>query len=138
MDMEAYRVPVEVREGIALHLPNTEAVFHVKLPSQHNRPWARAVQTGMFSDAKVTAEGKIEMGVINVPALRDVRIDAFCDHCLVMPLPQGMTMETLRGEYFPALDWLFTEAERLAEALDREGEAAKKKSSPSSAGKRAG
>src|SRR5580765_2236380 len=132
MDLELYRVPAAVREGVTLTLPNTEASFRVRLPSQHNRPFSRAVQNAKFSDVKVTTDGNVEMGVINVPALRDQRISAFCDHCLIMPLPGGMTLEALQGDYYPALDWLFTDAERLAAELDQEAITAKKKSVNSS------
>jgi len=135
MDLEAYRVPDAVRSGVSLSLPGTDAVFHVKLPSVHNRAFGRAIQTAMFSDAKVMPDGKIEVGTIDVAALRDQRVEAFIAHCLLFPLPGGMTVETLRDEYYPALDWLFTEAERLAADLDKEGEAAKKKSRNSSHGK---
>jgi hypothetical protein len=128
MNLEAYRVPDAVRAGVEIALPKADAVFRVKLPSAFNRPYTRAIQTAMFAGATVNPEGKIELGVIDVPAMRDQRIEAFCAHCLIMPLPGGMTIETLREDFFPALDWLFNEAERLAEALDADGLDAKKKS----------
>jgi hypothetical protein len=128
MDLEAYRVPDAVRSGVDIALPKSDAVFRVKLPSEHNRAYTREIQTAMFAGATVNPEGKIELGMIDVPAMRDQRIEAFCAHCLIMPLPGGMTLEVLRKDYFPALDYLFNEAERLAEALDAEGKEAKKKS----------
>jgi hypothetical protein len=76
--------------------------------------------------------------MIDVPAMRDQRIDAFCTHCLIMPLPGGMTVDALREDYFPALDWLFNEAERMAGALDEEGKEVKKKSAASLSGRNAG
>lgn len=131
MGMDNWRTPDAVRGGVDIPLPDSDVIFRVRLPSKHNKAFTRAVQAGLFKDATVTAIGTVEMGTVDVAGLRDMRMGAFADTCLIMPLPEGMTVATLRDEYQPAFEWLFDEAERLATELDKQGESVKKKSKAS-------
>jgi hypothetical protein len=128
MNLESYRVPAAVRDGVEIILPDSDAVFRVRLPSRHNRAFTRALQAALFADVKLNPDGQFEAQRIDVARFRDTQLDVFCDHCLIMPLPGGITLDQLRDDYFPALEALFSEAERLAGLIDTEGDAAKKKS----------
>lgn len=133
MSMESYRVPAGVREGVELTLPGTDTVFRVKLPSSSNKPYQRALM--------MTWPTEVEWSTLPVAeqlALMDAQQQAFAEHCLVHPLPDGLTFSMLRDEYPAALDWLTTESARLALELDQEASDAAKKSLPSSPGPTAG
>ena len=133
MSMESYRVPLGVREGVELTLPGTDTVFRVKLPSSWNKPYQRALMTSWPTEVEWST-----LPVAEQLALMDKQQQAFADHCLVHPLPDGITFDILRDEYPAALEWLTTESARLALELDQEASDAAKKSQPSSPGPIAG
>jgi hypothetical protein len=58
MNLEAYRVPDAVRSGVDIALPKSDAVFRVRLPSEFNRPYTRAIQTAMFAGATVNRKAR--------------------------------------------------------------------------------
>ncbi len=138
MSLESYRVPLGVREGVELTLPGTDSVFRVKLPSQSNKPYQRAL---MMAAAIAQGDRPMDGGEMSpaaLPVFLDAQVEAFGAYCLVAPLPDGLTFATLRDEYPTALDWITQESMRLARDLDAEASDAAKKSLPSSAGKTAG
>lgn len=130
MDFERYRVPASVREGVVIELPGTsDAPFLVALPSEHNRAFSAAQQRALMSggNVKLDADGKPEFSGADFAAFREARIEAFVEHCLLQ-LPDGITKEQLRGEYYPGLLALFQRATDMAEDEAKTGEAATKKS----------
>jgi hypothetical protein len=133
MTLESYRVPAGVREGIELTVPGTDTTFLVKLPSSFNKAYQRAMMIAWPNEGDLASLPMVEQ-----LALIDAQQQAFGDHCLVHPLPDGLTFATLRDEYPAALDWLTMEAARMAAELDVEASDAAKKSLPSSPGKTAG
>jgi hypothetical protein len=133
MTLESYRVPAGVREGIELTLPGTTTTFRVKLPSSSNKPYQRAMMIAWPNEGELDS-----IPIAERLALLDAQHQAFGDHCLVDPLPDGLTFEILRDEYPAALDWLTMEAARLATDLDAEASDAAKKSPTTSPGKTAG
>jgi hypothetical protein len=118
MDMELYRVPLSVREGVDIDLPGAKgATFRVRLPSKYNREYQHAHQRAV--KMRVGSDGKPDFTQTNVLEWQDARHEAFLDHCVV-GMPEGMTREKLAGEYRPALEALYAKASEMAEAEDDE------------------
>lgn len=130
MDFERYRVPKTVTEGVRLELPGTTgAAFLVALPSEHNRAFAAAQQRALMEGGTVSldADNKPEFSGVDFLRYRDARIEAFLEHC-VLELPDGITRDLLRTDYYPGLVALFDMASDLAETEAQAGERAVKKS----------
>lgn len=132
MDFERYRVPKSVTEGIVIELPGTEgAEFLVALPSEHNRAYTAAQQRALIDGGavKLGEDNKPipDPGALDYVRYREARIEAFLEHC-VLRLPEGLTKDLLRGDYYPGLVALFDKASDMAEDEGRAGEAAVKKS----------
>lgn len=112
MDFERYRVPASVRDGVWLELPGTsDARFLVSLPGEHNRAYQAALQRAM--PMTVDVEGKVQFPELDVVEWQGHRVEAFLEHC-VRELPEGMTRELLRTDYYPGLVALFMRASDLA------------------------
>jgi hypothetical protein len=129
MDFERYRVPRSVSEGVPIDLPGTEgATFLVALPSEHNRAFAAAQQRALMEGGTIAlgADNKPEFNGVDFLRYRDARIEAFLEHC-ILQLPDGITRDLLRTDYYPGLVALFDAATDLAESEAAKGEAATKK-----------
>lgn len=130
MDLERYRVPASVREGVVIELPGTkDAVFRVALPSEHNRAFSAAQQSALMGKAGMTMgdDGKPDLTQVDFRKFQEARIEAFLQHC-ILDLPEGLTREALAGEYWPALKALFDRACDLAKDEAASAAAVTKKS----------
>jgi len=129
MDFERYKVPKSVSEGVEIELPGTKgAPFLVSLPSEHNRAFAAAKQRAMVAGGKVTLgeDGKPDFSKVDFIAFRDAQLEAFLVHC-ILKMPEGITAEDLRGDYYPGLVALFDRASDMASDEEKAGAIATKK-----------
>jgi|SRR6516225_184639 len=126
MDFERYRVPASVREGVVIELPGTsEAQFLVALPSEHNRAYSAAVQRA--TPITLDDDDRPDFSKVDYVSWQSARIEAFLQHC-ILRMPDGLTPEALRGDYYPGLVALFRCAEDLASDENDRAKAATKKS----------
>ena len=111
-------------------LPGTkDAAFLVALPTEHNRAFNAAQQRALMDGGAVTLgpDNKPEFSGVDFVRYREARIEAFLDHC-VLQLPEGLTKELMRSDYYPGLCALYDRASDLADDEAKAGEAATKKS----------
>lgn len=126
MDLEQYRVPASVREGVNIDLPGSKgATFRVRLPSKYNRAFQGAQQRA--AKMRLGVDGKPDFSQVDFIGWQEARLDAFLEHC-ILAMPDGMTAELLAGDYRPALEALFEAASARAEAEDDEAAKTVKKS----------
>lgn len=141
MSLDKYRLPASVTDGVAITLPDTDAPFRVRLPTQLNRSWRKYVlQTLSEMGAKFDSTGDVQGVSLDPGRLaewEEARIAAFVDLCVVA-YPNGLDRDALLGDYYPAAEALFAAALELAEKEDAAAGEAAKKSATSSAGKRLG
>lgn len=131
MNLDRYRIPAAVREGVWIELPDAGgAKFLVRLPAASNRAWQREMLQRMAKcGVQITADGAIDA---NAPGAteamfrwQDGRLDKFLELC-VMKGPDGFDLSSLADEFRPALQWLFDRAEALAEEETKEADDAGK------------
>jgi hypothetical protein len=126
MDFERYRVPASARDGVWIELPGTQdAKFLVALPSEHNRAYNAALQRAM--PIALGEDARPEIGQLDFVEWQAMRVEAFLVHC-VREMPEGMTADQLRTDFYPGLLALFTRASDLAAEESRSAVAQTKKS----------
>jgi hypothetical protein len=128
MDLERYRVPASVLEGVEIELPGSEdARFRVALPTESNRAFIAALQRQLVRRAAPAESGPPDFSVIDSLAFRDARIEAFREQC-ILEMPGELTRDQLGGEFWPALAALYERANDLATDEEAGAKAAVKKS----------
>jgi hypothetical protein len=107
------------REKITL--PNTKVSFGVELPTQWNRPYNRAWQEAI-SENGAMENGTFVVKGLSAIAFQETQISAFINTC-IKDMPEGMTVELLAGDYYPAAETLFRIATELAGKLEERAKA---------------
>ena len=133
--LENYKLDRAFSEGVEIILEKAPgAVFLVKLPSTHNREFARALYSGVGFELDDSGEFKPTGSIIEATYAQQ---DAFVKGCIVSvnnePVPTGFA-----EKYPEALAELMEKARALADELDAGIDEAVKKPPTISSGNKSG
>lgn len=133
--LDHYKIDKAFTEGVEIRLDGApDTVFLVKLPSQYNRGYTRAMYSGLRWD--IDDDGQVKAGGSLVET-RYVQEDAFMEYCLISidgePVPENFLQE-----YPAAVTELMTKTSDLVQSLEEKVSTTVKKSQASSTGKRSG
>ena len=115
--LENYKLDKCFTDGVEITLDNApEAVFMVKLPSTHNREYARVLYSG--AKYEVDEQGNITSAASMVEAMH-ANQDAFIKGCMISL--NGKPVPVDFAEKYPeALAELMVKAREMADNLDQE------------------
>ena len=130
-----YKLPLGLADAVDIHLPNTSAVFTVRLPGNMNEDFNMMLMSSM--QTTVDEEGQIKVDAMK---FQKARSDLFFSTCIiaVSGLPEGMSGDEFFKAYPLAKRWLYDRATELAEQADKEAQDALGKLNSMPSGKASG
>lgn len=120
---EAYRLPVGLTKGVEISIPNTPAVFLVKLPCRSDDEFQMQVLAGLNVVVKDDHTAQVQIDPLE---FQNRRKKLFLETRIIdaRGLPDGMTPREFLDEYPLIGKYLFKEADRLSAIADDEVEEA--------------
>jgi hypothetical protein len=120
---EAFRLPVGLTSGVEIPIPNTPAVFTVKLPCRSDDEFQMMVLAGLNVIVKDEHTAQVQ---IDPMEFQNKRKRIFLETRIVSAtgLPEGMNPQEFLREYPLIGKYLFKEADRLSVIADQQVEEA--------------
>jgi hypothetical protein len=130
-----YALPLGLAEGVKIPLPNTEAVFTIKLPASTNEDFNMELMTRISTN--VDDQGEVRVDPMSFQIQRKAM---FFDQCVLSAdgLPEGMSAEDFFAAYPLAAKYIYDRATELAAKADEEVNEALGKSESTPNGKHSG
>lgn len=120
---DAYRLPVGLTKGVEIPIPNTPAVFLVKLPCRSDDEFQMQVLAGLNVVVKDDNTAQVQIDPLE---FQNRRRKLFLETRIIEAsgLPDGMNPQEFLREYPLIAKYLFKEADRLSVIADEEVEQA--------------
>lgn len=113
----SYKLPLGLTEGVTIPLPNTPAVFRVRLPGTMNEDFNMSLMSKLNVEPAEDGTARINAGLF-----QRLRRDMFFDKCILSSegLPEGMSETEFFAAYPLAARTLYDRAVALAVIADGE------------------